>query len=285
MSFDQPEGFTLRAMTPLDLPQCAQLTRRLQWAHRGEDWAQAFRVSKGVVLRAGERVVGTALSCVKGTFSSIGLITVDPDFQRRGLGRCLTKAALGIATRNVTLVATAEGRALYESLGFGENGVVLQLMRSPQALAHVPGQSAPVLRAARTGDVEEIHRLYRLGTGAFSQPLLDDLLATADCVLIAPGHDAETAGFCIVRPFGRGAVVGPIVAQSAELAVALIVESIRRFPQTALRIDVNNHPELADTLIALGFRTVSRVTRMSLGTPPPVDSTFLQYSLASQTLL
>ncbi|VVE05890.1 GNAT family N-acetyltransferase [Pandoraea terrigena] len=285
MSTLLPEGYTLRAMGPLDLRQCLDITRRIQWAHRGEDWAQAFRVTRGVVIQSQGRVIGTAVACIKGMFSSIGLIAIDPDFQRRGLGRHLTKAVLDLATQNVSLVATAEGRGLYESLGFKENGTILQLMLSPGDSASRPVEPRSSLRVARTEDSDDIHRLYRLATGAYSQSLLDDLLAVADAVWVVPGRDQEITGFCIVRPFGRGAVVGPIVGQTVEVAVDLIRASMHHFPQTTLRVDVNNNAAFSDALLALGFRTAGSGTRMFLGAPPLRDHAVCQFSLISQALL
>ncbi|WP_250502517.1 GNAT family N-acetyltransferase [Caballeronia sp. AZ7_KS35] len=272
-------------MTPLDLTQCLDITRRLQWAHRGEDWAQAFRVSRGVVIESQGRVIGTALACIKGEFSSIRLVTIDPDFQRRGLGRHLTKAVLDLATKNVSLVATAEGRGLYESLGFKENGTVLQLMFLPGNAATPSVEPGTTLCAARTQDLEAVHRLYRLATGAHSQALVDDLIAGADAVWVVPGVAGEITGFCVVRPLGRGAVIGPIVAQSVEVAVDLVRASVQRFPETTLRVDVNGNAAFADALTELGFRTVSRVIRMFLGTPPSPNDAARQFSLASQALL
>ncbi|WP_233848697.1 GNAT family N-acetyltransferase [Paraburkholderia sp. HD33-4] len=281
----QQDEYSVRTMTALDLQQCHDLTRRLRWAHRGEDWAQAFRVSKGLVLEFEGNVVGTAIACVKGDYSSIGLITIDPCFQGRGLGRELTNRVLGVATKNVSLVSTAEGRRLYESLGFEENGVVYQLTASPDdrsvAANHEPARA---VRMARAQDFEDIYQLYRSATGVFSKVLLDDLLSTADAVFVAAQAN-NVVGFCIVRPFGQGAVVGPIVADSVELAVDLVAESTRCFRDTTLRIDVNDSDAFAQALVPLGFRAVSRAPKMFLGAVPSTDSALCQYSLASQALL
>jgi GNAT superfamily N-acetyltransferase len=275
----------LRAMTPLDLQHCHAITKRLQWAHRGEDWAQAFRVSKGLVLQTHGKVIGTAVSCIKGRFSSIGLIAIAPEYQRRGLGRKLTEAVLKLATQNVALAATTEGRALYDSLGFKENGIVVQLTLAQQSAAPTSFDPTLNLREARVEDSVMIHRTYRRATGAYSELLLSDLLTVADTVLVAIGPDGDIVGFCIVRPFGHGTVIGPIVAEGVDVAVCLVRACMDRHSETVLRVDVNNSVAFVDALLKLGFQVVGSAIRMYLGTQPELDRNIYQYSIASQALL
>lgn len=279
------EEFSLRPMTALDLPHCHELTRRLLWSHRIEDWAQAFRVSKGVVLHSDDQIVGTAVACLKGAHSSIGLITIDPDFQRRGFGRLLTAEVLGMATDNVALVATDAGRGLYESLGFKQTGVVQQLMcYSWERSTRTRRRSATQVRKAQPQDLEDIYRLCQSASDAFSKQLMDDLLGTADAVLVA-SHAGAANGFCIVRPFGQGAVIGPIVADAVDVAVDLVAEAMDCVKDTDLRIDSNDIAEFDVALEPLGFRSVSRVARMGIGLPSTTPHVHRQFSLASQALL
>ncbi|WP_454048932.1 GNAT family N-acetyltransferase [Cellulomonas sp. Marseille-Q8402] len=90
------------------------------------------RTAEGRVVAMG-RVVGDG-----GWYFLVADMAVDPEHQRRGLGRrVLTRLLEDIRTRApegayVTLVADPPGRALYESLGFrdvapGATGMVLDL--------------------------------------------------------------------------------------------------------------------------------------------------------------
>ncbi len=51
------------------------------------------------------------------------LLAIDPTHQRRGVGRMLAQHGLDLAAkegRDVFLIATPEGKPLYQSLGFRE---------------------------------------------------------------------------------------------------------------------------------------------------------------------
>jgi ribosomal protein S18 acetylase RimI-like enzyme len=100
------------------------LTGSWSWCH--------VRTARGRVVAMG-RVVGDG-----GWYFLVADMAVDPEHQRRGLGRrVLTRLLDEIRSRAprgayVTLVADPPGRALYESLGFrdvapGATGMVLDL--------------------------------------------------------------------------------------------------------------------------------------------------------------
>jgi predicted N-acetyltransferase YhbS len=68
------------------------------------------------------RIVGTVSTVVFPQLAYVGLMSVDPEFQGRGIGRMLMGCALEAIDRQgcaVTLLdATDKGAPLYESLGF-----------------------------------------------------------------------------------------------------------------------------------------------------------------------
>ena len=109
-----------------------------------------------------------------------------------------------------------------------------------------------------------------------------DLLArpAASSVLLA-----NLATAPLVRPFGRGSVIGPVFAASEEDALTvirpLIVEQKNRF----LRIDLDTASgPLCDFLEQSGVPVREQVTRMSLGRPWPfsIGGPRSQFALASQ---
>ncbi|KAL2022932.1 hypothetical protein VTK56DRAFT_4147 [Thermocarpiscus australiensis] len=76
------------------------------------------------------------------------ILAVDPDYQRRGIGKMLLQHGLDLAAqegRDVFLIATAEGRNLYQSLGFRQIGEPYNVYDRPHysMLWQRPDSAAP----------------------------------------------------------------------------------------------------------------------------------------------
>ena len=152
----------LRSMTSIDIPSCKRLSSELGWAHRQDDWAQAFRTCVGAVLEdvhsPDNEIVGTALVCLGGERASTGLIIVRANYQSQGLGRRLMQWAVEVAgERSMTLLSTEEGLRLYEKMGFEEVGGVDQYQGVVKATAGSSGEkdngTDGSLRPARYNDM------------------------------------------------------------------------------------------------------------------------------------
>ena len=100
----------------------------LRWPHRPADWAQVFAHAAGIVAERDGELVGTALRWRWGDrHATIGLVIVSPACQGRRLGHRLMSALLEeLEDCTVLLHATAEGRGLYERLGFVRTGELRQ---------------------------------------------------------------------------------------------------------------------------------------------------------------
>ena len=91
-----------------------------------------------VVLRSGHffahrgpggKVVSTAAIFPYSTLASLGVVMVDPDYRRRGLATRLVDACISaVPDRPILLVATEEGKPLYEKLGFKTVGTLDKLV-------------------------------------------------------------------------------------------------------------------------------------------------------------
>ncbi|MDP1304484.1 histone acetyltransferase, partial [Klebsiella pneumoniae] len=55
---------------------------------------------------------------------------------------------------------------------------------------------------------------------------------------VALDRDGEMLGFALVRRFGHGRVIGPVVAPDAERAKGLIAHWINTYSDSFIRIDV-----------------------------------------------
>jgi predicted N-acetyltransferase YhbS len=277
MSFPMPEstsnapvidGVMLRPMTPADLPLAHALSAEMRWPHRPADWELMYAHAEGLVAERDGELVATGLRWRWGErHATIGLVIVAPACQGRRIGHRMMSALLeGLDERTVLLHATAEGRGLYERLGFVRTGE----LRQHQGLAHpAPLVALPSGWRLRPAGLNELPALQALDAAARGMPrnaLIADLLESADaCVVL--DHDNEPQGFAMLRRFGRGHMIGPVVAPDAEGAKALIAHLAGMNAGNFTRIDIDFASGLAEWLEGIGLLRVDAPTTMVRGAP------------------
>lgn len=259
------------------LPGALRLSQQAGWPHRMDDWGLNAAVSQGVAAVAGDRVVGTALCTVFGPVALLNMIIVDQAMRGQGLGRGLMEVAMAHAgQREMRLVATAEGIPLYENLGF----VACGMIRQHQGVVRDVVQSTPPATPVTSGSRDDLGRLApmdQIATGLQREKLLH-LIARQGEVLLAE------RGFALLRDFGRGRVVGPVVARDAQTAQALIAEAARRTAGSFLRIDLPQEHGFDDFVAALGLANVGGGTLMTRNAAPAPQGDYTAFALASQAL-
>ncbi|WP_104492924.1 GNAT family N-acetyltransferase [Paracoccus denitrificans] len=268
----------LTRFEPDHIPQAVELSRLEHWPHRPEDWALIHGLSRGVVALSGGRVVGTAMATVFGPVGMMNMIIVGLDMRGRGLGRRLMEGAMALAApREWRLVATEAGLPLYRKLGFAEQGRVVQ----HQGI--LTGVAAPAgIDWAGEDDLDAIAGIDRDATGADRAPLIRALLHAGRIAVL---HRAGgVAGYAALRPFGRGAVAGPVVATDADEARDLLSFLLSDRAGQFLRVDTTEDSGLASWLTGLGLAHVGGGIGMSRGTPAARSGDFHRFALAAQAL-
>jgi predicted N-acetyltransferase YhbS len=272
-------AITYRAMREADLPAAHALSQAVRWPHRPEDWHFALCLGTGFVAEEDGAVVGTALCWHQGLHhGSLGLIIVSPAHQGKGIGRQLMRLVLEqLGDRCTLLNATLAGQPLYESLGFRAIGTIHQ----HQGLLATPAAPAgPRPRPATAADVPAIVALANRGTGMARDELLKQLIGVAEGAVLE--HDGEVTGFSLIRPFGRGHVIGPVVAADAGCAQALIATWSAAYAGAFVRVDVTGSSGLGEWLAQAGLAEVDTAVTMARHGVPPRDDTVRQFAIVSQ---
>ena len=258
----------LRPMTTSDLPFAHALSAHLRWPHRPADWAQAFAHAEGIVVECDGDIVATAQRWRWGArHATIGLVIVAPSCQGRRIGHRLMSALLdGLDEQTVLLHATPEGRGLYERLGFVRTGELRQHQGIAQSAPLVALQPGWRLRPAGVHEAAALQALDAAARGMPRDALIADLLSTADaCVVL--DHDNEPRGFAMLRRFGRGHSIGPVVAPDVDGAKALIAHLASVNAGHFTRIDIDFDSGLAECLESIGLLRVDAPTTMVRGVP------------------
>lgn len=275
------EDAVLLPFARVHLEGALKLSQEMAWPYRIEDWDVALQLGHGFVLQRGGSVIGTAAWWPYGeTHASAGMIIIAKAAQGRGYGARLMDALLASAyPRTIALNSTAEGIMLYRRRGFVPIGVIQQHQGVPNEHYEVP-QSC-LVRATATSDFEAITRLDREATGVDRQRMLDRLVQSGDGYVLQ--RDGMARGYAISRLFGRGHVIGPVVAESPTDARALIEAVLARLGRVFVRIDTSASSQLGDWLEGLCLQRVGDATTMILGTQPPSTGPARTFALANQS--
>ena len=276
---------TFARFTADHLPGAFRLSQAEGWPHRREDWALALMVSDGFVALSEGEVVGTGLCSRFGETACLNMIIVAEAMRRRGLGRALMKRIIPLAgARGLRLVATADGAPLYKKMGFTQSGEILQHQgrAQPQLAPRKPTlQELQVQRlegrVASLADLRALAQLDSAATGMDRRELFARIAKTSVILRV-------DQGFALLRDFGRGKVIGPIVAQDAHSAGALLRAGVHHCQGQFLRVDFTSNSGLTDLAENHGLLPVGGGLAMSLP-PHPVKTTGTKtFALISQAL-
>ncbi len=98
-------------------------------------------------------------------------------------------------------------------------------------------------------------------------------------------RNEQPAGFALLRKFGRGYAIGPVIADSLDDAKVLIQQLLSESAGKFMRLDVEADSGLAEWLDALGLPCVDHPTTMYKdGEPLMSDTGWRNFVLATQAL-
>jgi predicted N-acetyltransferase YhbS len=260
------DGVTLRPMTAADLDAAHALSAEMRWPHRPADWEQAFRHAEGFVAERDGQTLGTALRFRWGPrHATLGLIIVTAAAQGRRIGHRLMTALLdGLDDCHLLLHATLEGRGLYERLGFERTGEVRQHQGTALPAPLVALRAGWRLRPAGSSDGPALRALDAQARGMPRDALIDELVAGAEAAVVLDDGGAAR-GFGLLRRFGRGYAIGPVVAPDLDGARALIAHLTGLNAGRFTRIDIDAASGLAEWVESLGLARVDAPVTMQRG--------------------
>jgi GNAT superfamily N-acetyltransferase len=279
---DTQDAMVLAPFAKQHLKGALRLSQEMAWPYRLEDWAIALELGRGFVLLDGAgSVIATAAWWPYGEdHASAGMIIVTKAAQGRGCGARLMDALLAAShPRTLTLNSTAEGLALYERRGFVRTGVIQQHQGIPQGRHEAPPES--LVRPMAAADADAVARLDRQATGWDRRPMLKRLVEIGEGFVLA--RDGQPRGYAISRRFGRGHVIGPVVAERLEDARALIEAALARLGSVFVRVDITGTSQLGDWLEHIGLPEVGDATTMVRGSRLPPPGPARLFALANQS--
>lgn len=275
-----------REITPADRHLMHELTVSVFWPHRDHDLDLFIELGKGyLAIDEIGRAMGSAMYFPMGSdFAMFGMMVTAPRLQTQGAGRWLLNRIMAdCAGRDLRLSATRAAYWLYESAGFLPVNTIGQFQGLARAI-HLPTPEPGVeTRAFCDEDLPAILALDLPAYGADRAPILRRLLELSQVRVALSG--GEIIGYAMKRPFGRGQVIGPVVAPQDRVAMQLCAPFVQDCAGRFLRLDTPVQSEgFAAFLAAGGLGLYDTVTEMRIGPKRRATEGPQLYGLASQSL-
>lgn len=263
------EQIQFREMTVEDLPAGIALCRAARWNQLGRDWRQFLTLSpRGcrVALRGG-RVVGTVTTInYENRFSWVGMVLVDPQERRQGIGTRLLQEAIDLLRDGaaIRLDATPAGREVYLKLGFvDEYGLSRMEGRIPERMARED------TGAARRVTEEDLPAIYDADAGIFGadrRAMLRWMWEGAPEYAWMISGERGVAGYCFGRRGFNFEHLGPVNAEDARTARQLAAACLRGRIGAPFILDAFRHDaDWLQWLSDMAFREQRPFIRMVLG--------------------
>ncbi|WP_064695521.1 GNAT family N-acetyltransferase [Rhizobium aegyptiacum] len=264
--------FAVRSMRPGELELVLEWARQEGW-NPGLDDSLAFLEAdpSGFFVGAiGEVPVGS-ISVVKygDSFAFLGLYIVHPDFRGKGYGKAIWEAAIATAEgRTIGLDGVAAQQENYRRAGFEPAYTTLRYGGVPTTLPASPLVAQPVLDSRLEG-------LLRYDSAVFPQPRESFLAAWCTgrkgrrTAVVRKNH--KIRGYGTIRRCYEGYKIGPLFANDADSAAALLAELIPEAKGAPVFIDIPaEHREAIALAEGLGLQPVFETVRMYRGPAPAI---------------
>jgi GNAT superfamily N-acetyltransferase len=260
------DAWAIRPMNAPDIGPAAEMIVAGGWGERTVffGWAVEHPSCHPFLAEIDGRIVGTGVATANGPVGWVGTIFVEPEQRGRGIGAALTRAVVGDlerrGCRTLVLIATDEGRPVYERQGFA---VQTRYVRYAAPVTPPPEADERV-RPFDVADLAAVVELDRAATGEDRSALLRSF-AEPETARIAARPDGGIGGFLVRSPWGGKALIAP----EADDALRLLDWRRHRAPPDR-RIEMallEDNRTGRDRLAEAGWAERAGGTRMIRGEP------------------
>ncbi|MBC8640603.1 GNAT family N-acetyltransferase [Caballeronia sp. EK] len=270
-----------------DLLELHNLSAKLRWPHRLEDWRFAAATGEVIVAEADSCIVGAAVYWPFGDHAaSVGLVMSSSDWNAAEVeGQLMEHVTYALRERVVVLNSPVQRLDAYQHQGFKPTGCVRQFQGAVSHMREMFPDRGKRLRPLCAADVPLLSELATRATGLDRTKIMPAVLRTAAGIGLE--RDGALCGFSLIRRFGRGFTIGPVITSAPdETADGLLLVNylLHRNVGTLVRIDLGEHSGLERELLRLGLKHEDTVFTMLRNGVLDSDSQVRQLAVISHSV-
>ncbi|SME18993.1 acetyltransferase [Bacillus cereus] len=262
------------------------LSSYIGWDYNGEEIETIFDsgIVYGVWNRRKELIASAAIILYGEKVASIGMVIVHPNYKGRGIGKAITDSCIkSVSTQTpIMLIATDEGKPLYEKLGFRAVSYVSKyICNSYNVNDYCIGNEDYIMNYEEC-DLEKIIKIDEDAFGTSRNEFLKQRIMQSDQCVVVKDTKENVVGYGISIQTPENKIIGPIAAKNDAMAMR-IVHDLAREHHGKLRIDVpEGKKDFMKKLEITGFQKVNTPPIMMRNSDQFLKRNGELYSIAAQ---
>ncbi|MGH0941460.1 GNAT family N-acetyltransferase [Bacillus mycoides] len=262
------------------------LSSHIGWDYNREEIETILHtgIVYGVVNEREELIASAAIILYRETLASIGMVIVHPDYKGRGIGKIITDSCVkSVSTQiPIMLIATDEGKILYEKLGFRAVSYVSKyICNSYNANYHCVGNEEYIVNYEER-DLEDIIQIDKDAFGTNREEFLKYRIIQSEQCIVTKDAQQNVLGYGISIQTPENKIIGPIVAKNDKMAMRM-VHYLAKGHNGKLRMDVpEGKKDFMKELEIIGFKKVNTPPIMMKNSDKLLKRNNELYSIAAQ---
>lgn len=262
------------------------LSSYIGWDYNREEVETIFNsgIVYGVWNERKELIASAAIILYGEKLASIGMVIVHPDYKGRGIGKIITEACVKSVSAHtpIMLIATDEGKPLYEKLGFRAVSYVSKYICNSYNAKDYCVRNEDYVMNYEEGDLEKIIKIDEYAFGTNRKEFLKKRIMQSKQCVVAKNTEENIIGYGLSIQTPENKIIGPVVAKNNAMAMR-IVHDLAREHHGKLRIDVpEGKNDFVNQLEAVGFQKVNIPPIMMRNSNRLLKRNSELYSIAAQ---
>ncbi|CEG25585.1 GNAT family N-acetyltransferase [Bacillus sp. B-jedd] len=267
-----------------DIPGLVALSAAVGWDYDEAELRTVLSAGEmfGQLDETGKIISSAAIISYGQGLASLGMVIVHPDHRGLGLGKMVTEKCLKAVPEEtaVMLVATPEGRPMYEKMGFFETGKIIKCIADNYTPGDLNDDGIEIRRVV-SDDMATILDMDRKAFGGDRRKLMESRIRQARRSVVAMNKQGKLLGFCLSVEGPVNMIIGPLVAENDQVA-ALLIDAVSKDYKGKFRIDLPaERNSILPFLKARGF-VEAAMPPLMLNSDRPMGRDSKLYALAAQ---